>query len=211
MNALRVAIEHESGLVVAGIAALLEQYPDRVLVVDGTSGVVDVILYGLAAEAETPTWEPIHDDTLHNLIRRSQAAVIALGWPGSPGVHLAMACGARGWLSLDSTADELVEALSRIHAEEPVELPQDGRCHPGVARSGLTPREVDVLALIGTGATNAEIAAELFVSVNSVKTYIRTAYRKIGVSRRTQAVLWAEHHGLHPTVRPEAIATEAVG
>ena len=206
-----MAIEHESGLVVAGIAAVLERYPDRVVVVNGTSDMVDVVLYGVAAEAEATTLEPIHDDTLHNLIRRSQAAVIALGWPGSPGLHLAMACGARGWLSLDSTADELVEALTRIHADEPVERPQDGRCHPGIARSGLTPREVDVLALIGTGATNAEIAAELFVSVNSVKTYIRTAYRKIGVSRRTQAVLWAEHHGLRPTVPAEAMAPEAVG
>jgi len=206
-----VAIEHESGLFVAGLAAILERYPDQVVVVDGTSDKVDVVLYGLAAEAETPTLEPIHDDTLHDLIRRSQSAVVALGRPDSAGVHLAMACGARGWLSLDATADELVEALTRIHADEPVAGPQGGRCHPGIAKAGLTPREVDVLALIGTGATNAEIAAELFVSVNSVKTYIKNAYRKIHVSRRTQAVLWAEHHGLHPTVPPEALAPEAVG
>jgi NarL family two-component system response regulator LiaR len=43
---------------------------------------------------------------------------------------------------------------------------------------------------------NREIAERLFVSTNTLKTYIRTAYRKIEVSRRSQAVLWAARHGL---------------
>ena len=60
----------------------------------------------------------------------------------------------------------------------------------------LTQRELDVLGLIAGGRSNAEIAETLFVSINSVKTYIRGAYRKIGVERRAQAVLWAEQHGL---------------
>lgn len=60
----------------------------------------------------------------------------------------------------------------------------------------LTPREREVVALIGQGHSNAEICALLFISLNTVKTTIRKAYRKIGVTRRAQAVAWAFQHGL---------------
>jgi len=60
----------------------------------------------------------------------------------------------------------------------------------------LSMREAEVLALISAGLSNAEIAARLFISINSVKTYIRAAYRKIGVVRRSQAVIWAMQHGV---------------
>jgi DNA-binding NarL/FixJ family response regulator len=56
---------------------------------------------------------------------------------------------------------------------------------------GLSPRESSVLALVTRGLGNQEIAGELYLSINSVKTYIRSAYRKIGVTSRSQAVAWA--------------------
>ena len=60
---------------------------------------------------------------------------------------------------------------------------------------GLTPRESEVLALITRGLSNEQVATTTRLSPNSVKSYIRGAYRKIGVSSRTQAVLWALDHG----------------
>ena len=54
----------------------------------------------------------------------------------------------------------------------------------------LSARERQVLLLLAGGHTNQEIADELFVSVNTIKTFLRTSYRKIGVSRRSQAALW---------------------
>ena len=62
---------------------------------------------------------------------------------------------------------------------------------------GLTARESEMLALITQGKSNAEIAAITYLSPNSVKTYIRSAYAKIGVTSRTQAVLWGVRYGLH--------------
>ena len=64
--------------------------------------------------------------------------------------------------------------------------------------AGLSPREAEVLALISRGLSNQEIADRAHVSINSIKTYIRSAYRKIGVERRTQAVLWAIANGFEP-------------
>jgi DNA-binding CsgD family transcriptional regulator len=53
-----------------------------------------------------------------------------------------------------------------------------------------------VVTLIAEGRSNQQIADELFISTNSVKTYIRTAYRKIDVNSRPAAILWALKHGL---------------
>ena len=63
---------------------------------------------------------------------------------------------------------------------------------------GLTARESETLALITQGKSNAEVAANMFLSTNSVKSYIRSTYRKIGVTSRTQAVLWGIEHGFQP-------------
>jgi len=71
----------------------------------------------------------------------------------------------------------------------------DARANQLGSDVGLTTREVEVLALIAQGLANHEIASRLFLSINSVKTYIRTAYRKIGVRSRSEAVGWAFRHG----------------
>ena len=60
-------------------------------------------------------------------------------------------------------------------------------------------RESEIIALITQGLSNQEIAERSYLSINSVKTYIRTAYRKIGVHRRSQAVAWGIAHGFLPT------------
>ena len=66
-------------------------------------------------------------------------------------------------------------------------------------RYGHVPlREAEVIGLITQGLTNEDIAARAHLSINSVKTYIRTSYRKMGVERRSQAVLWGVQHGFAP-------------
>jgi DNA-binding CsgD family transcriptional regulator len=68
---------------------------------------------------------------------------------------------------------------------------------PGRAE-GLTHREAEVVALITQGLSNQDVAARTFLSINSVKSYIRGAYRKMGVTTRSQAVLWGVAHGFTP-------------
>ena len=50
--------------------------------------------------------------------------------------------------------------------------------------------------MLTNGLSNGQIVGELYISINSVKTYVRTAYRKMGVVRRSQAVSWGVQHGL---------------
>jgi DNA-binding NarL/FixJ family response regulator len=58
-------------------------------------------------------------------------------------------------------------------------------------QAGLTQREVEVLALIASGANNAEIANKIFISPNTVKTHLYNIFKKISVPNRLQAALWA--------------------
>ncbi|NYE38589.1 DNA-binding NarL/FixJ family response regulator [Nocardioides cavernae] len=67
---------------------------------------------------------------------------------------------------------------------------------------GLTVRESDVLSLIAGGLSNHEISVQLNLSINSVKSYIRSAYRTIDVDSRTKAVLWGITHGLRTPGAP---------
>ena len=61
---------------------------------------------------------------------------------------------------------------------------------------GLTAREAEVLSLITMGLSNQEIADRTLLSLNSIKSYIRSAYRKIDVDSRSRAVLWGVEHGM---------------
>jgi len=65
----------------------------------------------------------------------------------------------------------------------------------GALREALSPRECDMLRMISQGLSNQEIADGLHLSINSVKTYVRSAYRKIGVSSRSKAVIWGARNG----------------
>ena len=94
--------------------------------------------------------------------------------------------GATGWVPLRLGVELLVLMVEAAGAPPvPVEIGH-----------GLSAREVQVLALIAAGLTNQEIADRVFVSINSVKTYVRSAYRKIGVNSRSQAAVWGLQHGL---------------
>jgi len=62
--------------------------------------------------------------------------------------------------------------------------------------SDLTGRELEILELITNGYSNAEITRLLYLSMNTVKTYVRSCYRKIGAETRAHAIVWGARHGL---------------
>ena len=115
-----------------------------------------------------------------------------------------MAKGASGYLSKTLPARELVIAVEAIADGKVVisDPPLRSRSAAGLdwpGRSeGLTDREAEVLALVTQGKSNIEIAQVMYLSVNTVKTYIRSAYRKIGVTTRSRAMLWGIDHGFQP-------------
>jgi DNA-binding NarL/FixJ family response regulator len=206
--AIRIALVNDYEVVVAGVAHLLDRYRDRVVVaeIDLTEPVaedVDIALYDNFAQGEAD-----HDD-IEALIASPQAQrVVVYTWNFDEHlVQAALTKGTDGYLSKALPASDLVDALERVHGGEVVvsEAPNRGRLSVGQdwpGRSeGLTERESEILALITQGRTNSEIGAITYLSINSIKTHIRSAYRKIGATSRTQAVLWGIEHGFRPDHR----------
>jgi DNA-binding NarL/FixJ family response regulator len=200
-----IALVNDYDVVVVGLAHLFDAYRDRVVVaeLDTNKTVVDdvdIVLYDSFAQPEAD-----HDD-VEVLIRSPHARrVVVYTWNFHPQlIETAMAKGASGYLSKMLPAHDLVDALEAIHTGEVVisDPPPRSRSQPGCdwpgRVEGLTDRESEVLALITQGKSNAELAELMFISINTVKSYIRSAYRKIGVTNRTQAVLWGTDHGLRP-------------
>jgi NarL family two-component system response regulator LiaR len=199
---VRIAVLDDYEIVVAGVAAVLEPYAERVEVVEidsvaPTLSEVDIVLHDAFGRP------PGAGVDLESLEATDSPKVVVFSWNLQPDlVAHAIDHGAAGYLAKSLTAEEIVTALERVHAGECVralgaqaETPAGTATSPGLEH-GLTHRELEILTLITDGLTNQEIAERCYLSVNSVKTYIRNAYRKIGVARRAQAVAWGIDNGL---------------
>lgn len=205
---LRISLVNDYEVVLIGVAHLFDRYQDRVVVmeIDMTEGVsddVDIALYDNFAQGEAD-----QDDITALIESRHARRVVVYTWNFDGHlVKAALSKGASGYLSKALPASELVDALERIHRGEVVVSapPKKGRLSvgqdwPGRSES-LSERESEILALITQGKSNSDISVLTYLSVNSIKTYIRSTYRKIGVDSRTQAVLWGVEHGFKPDHR----------
>lgn len=113
----------------------------------------------------------------------------------------AFRAGAVGYLLKDTSADELQQAVKaaangqvQLSPAAATQLARDARVPRATAR--LTPREVDVLVLLAMGCSNKEVARELRIGHQTVKTYVSSILSKLHVQTRTQAALYAVDSGL---------------
>jgi DNA-binding NarL/FixJ family response regulator len=202
---ITVALVDDYDIVVKGVANMLDPYRDRVVIaeLDSTMPVddaVDIVLYDSFAQPESD-----HEE-IGMLVANPRAhRVVVYTWNFHPDlVESARQHGAHGYLSKTLPARELVAALEAVQSGETIisDVPPRARSAPGLdwpgRGEGLSDREAEILALIAQGKSNADVARLTYLSPNTVKSYIRTIYRKIGVESRTRAVLWGVDHGFTP-------------
>lgn len=205
---ITVALVDDYDVVLLGVAKIIDQYRDRVVVAEidtnkPVADAVDIVLYDSFAQPESDHHE------IGVLVRNPNARrVVVFTWSFHPDlITSAREQGVHGYLSKALPARELVSALERVHAGEFVVSEVSGRVRPASGLDwpgrgeGITDRESEILALITQGLSNADVAAQTYLSPNTVKSYIRSVYRKIGVESRTQAVLWGVDHGFVPDHR----------
>lgn len=203
---VKVAIVNDYEIVVAGLARMFEHYQDRIELVElAANGSIrqpaDVVLYDTYSQPQIDTVD------FSRILRNPKTDRIAVySWNVQPElVTYAAERGAHGYISKTVAAASLVDALERIVGGEFVVLLDGvdelmvGGDWPGRSE-GLTQRESEVVALVTQGHSNKEIAERTFLSINSVKAYLKSAYRKMQVSRRSQAVMWGIRHGFEPDV-----------
>ena len=114
----------------------------------------------------------------------------------------AVRAGAAGYLLKDVQPQELVDAIRTVHAGGALLHPKvASRLLQEMSSDPLTPREREVLALIGRGMANKVIARELSLSEKTVKAHVSSILAKLGVTDRTQAALYAVRAGLEGPAR----------
>jgi NarL family two-component system response regulator LiaR len=191
---LRAVLEEEADLVVVGEAGSGDEALQRVPGLAPDVVLIDLVMPGMPAL-----------EAIRQLRRLPGVQVVVLTTFIAEGqVQAALEAGAIGYLLKDVVRNDLVRAIQAaaqgvpwLHPEAQRHLVQRAVARPAAAaHDALTPRERDVLALVGRGRSNKQVAAALHLSEGTVKGYVSTVLEKLGVEDRTQAALYAVKHGL---------------
>ncbi|MGI5291101.1 response regulator [Nonomuraea polychroma] len=210
---IRVLVADDQALVRAGVRMLLQAAGNMEVVGEAQDGaeavrlaerhVPDVILMDL----RMPRVDGLEAIKRVLAARPGIRIVVLTTFAEDANVYAALRAGAVGFLVKDDDPERMVDAVRRAAAGEQLLAPsvlrrvverflaaEEQAATP--PPPGLTDRELEVLALVGTGLSNAEIAEELHVGVTTVKTHIAAAMDKLGLRNRIQAAVVAHRTGL---------------
>ena len=191
---IRIAILNDFDVVVAGLSAMLEPFDDFE-VVDMKVGDIELGVEADVALYDTYGRSSSCNAALQQLVSQPSARHVAVfTFNFDPNmVQYALAAGVRGYVWKGLRRTEVAEALRQVAAGEIVVAAPEPDATVAVANGamprewGLTTREAEVLTLLAEGASNAQIASSLFVSVETVRSHVKQVYRKLGVHTRSQA------------------------
>jgi len=198
---IRVVVADDQQLVRGALAALLALEDDLDVVAEVGRGdeVVSAVMENTADVALIDVEMPGMDGLAATEAVRAaapQCRVLVVTTFGRPGyLRRAMAAGAAGFLVKDAPADQLADAIRRVHAGERVVDPALALESLAVGDSPLTDRERDVLLAARSGATVASIAQTVHLSEGTVRNYLSSAIAKTGARTRAEAVRICEDRG----------------
>jgi DNA-binding NarL/FixJ family response regulator len=211
---IRVVVVDDHEIVRRGLLAFLDGEPD-IDVVGEAAGAAEALdlLASMESEGRRPDvvvmdlkMAPIDGIEATRQVRAlyKDIEVVALtSFAEDERVHAALQAGASGYVLKDSDADDVAAAVRAAHRGELTIDPVVARTlmsslhrRDDAPITELTSRELDVLRLVAAGKPNKLIAAELAISERTARTHVSRILRKLGLSSRTQAALWAVREGL---------------
>ena len=220
-ESIGVLIVDDHEVVRRGLLAFLDSEPDiEVLGQAGGGGEALELLASMKSDGSLPDvvvmdlqMAPIDGIESTRQIRAlyNDIEIVALtSFAEEERVHAALQAGATGYLLKDSDADDVAAAVRAAHRGELQLDPVIARRlmaslreeRPDDPTDELTARELEVLRLVAAGKPNKQIAGELSISERTARTHVSRILRKLRLSSRTQAALWAVREGL-VEVEPE--------
>jgi DNA-binding NarL/FixJ family response regulator len=192
---VRILTVDDHPMIRAGLAAVLSAEADLLVVAEASNGREaldryrehrpDVVLMDLRM--------PVLDGlgaTRAILSEFPDAHIVVLTtYDGDEDIHRALDAGARGYLLKDMLRTEVLNVVRAVHGgRKSIPAPVAARLAEHTPRIALTPREVEVLALMAEGCTNAEIAARLGRTESTAKVHVKNILQKLGAHDRTEAV-----------------------
>lgn len=199
---IRIMLVDDHILMRMGLASATNNEPDMRIVAEAEDGIEAIEAYRIhqpdvvVLDLRMPRRNGI--ETIAVLRREFTSARILVLSNYSSGEEVAAAiqAGARGFAVKDMPLDAMLDAIRRVHAGEQFIPPEIARRLAGRMLSQLSNRELGVLALIGKGKSNKEIASALHLVEGTVKVHVTNILSKLGVADRTQAVLAAVKRGI---------------
>jgi len=219
---IRTLVVDDQEVVRAGFTALLETQPDFTVVASASDGAEAVRLSSehrpdvVLMDVRMPVMDGI-EATRRIVASGVESRVLILTtFDLDEYVYEALRAGASGFLLKDVTAQQLVDAVYIIASGEALLAPTVTRrlldrfadsmpaadARLALVIASLTEREREILTLLASGRSNAELAKELYLSEPTIKTHLSSIFRKLGVRDRVQAVIAAYDAGLvEPAIR----------
>lgn len=203
LKSIRILTVDDHPVVRNGIAGLVQDQPDMLLVGEASNGreaiqqfrahQPDVTLMDL----QMPEMSGV-DAIIAIRDQFPRARIIVLTtYTGDVQVVRALKAGAQGYLIKNLLHKELLDAIRRVHSGKKIFTPElSCEVASHAADDSLTPAEISVLRLVAEGNANKQIAAQLSISEETVKSRVKNILSKLGANDRTQAVTIALKRGI---------------
>jgi len=200
---IRVLIADDHVTVLEGLAAIIGRQPDMMVVAEAADGQEAVNLWTehrpdvTLLDLRMPTLDGV--GVIENIRKQDASArvIVLTTYDNDTEILRAIKAGTKAYLLKDARREELLDCIRRVNRGEtciPASLAE--KLAAGLSSESLTGRELNVLELLAQGKSNKEIGVNLYISETTVKSHLRSIFRKLNVLSRTEAITVASRRGL---------------
>jgi len=200
---IRILIADDHPVVREGLAALIDRRPDMTVVAEATNGeqALAEFLEHRPDVALVDLRMPDMDgaDAIAAIREKAPGArvIVLTTYDDDEDIQRSLRAGAKAYMLKDAPRDELIDCIKAVHAGRTLISPAIAtKLAESMGAPTLTPRELQVLALVADGKSNREIANLLFITEGTVKSHLSAMLGKLDAADRTQAVTIALKRGL---------------
>jgi DNA-binding NarL/FixJ family response regulator len=200
---IRVLIADDHVTVLEGLAAMIGRQPDMVVVAEAADGQEAIDLWithrpeVTLLDLRMPKLDGV--GAIEEIRKRDPSAriIVLTTYDTDTEILRAIKAGTKAYLLKDTRREELLDCIRRVNRGEtciPASLIE--KVATGLSSEPLTGRELNVLELLARGKSNKEIGVSLYISETTVKSHLRSIFRKLNVLSRTEAISVAGRRGL---------------